>query len=110
LFEEVEAAGGFVGEIEDAAVRERAMIGDRDADGFAVAEVGDAEASAAGKSAVGGGEFFGRVDAAASGFVAFKRRAVEGGVAALGFGSGGGLWRCGVLWCAGIGNCWGGDG
>ena len=86
MFEEIQTAGGFVGEVNDAAVREGTVIGDGDADGSAVADVGDAKAGAAGKATVGGGEFGGGIDAAAGGFVAFERRAVEGGIAALGFG------------------------
>lgn len=86
LLDEVEAAGGGVGEIEDASVGERAVVGHGYMDDFAVAQVGDAKAGAAGKATVGGGEFIGRVEAAAGGFVAFKRWAIEGGVTALRFG------------------------
>jgi len=90
LFDEVERARGGERKINDAARSLWSVVVDGDADGFSVAEVGNAEFGAAGKVAVGGGEFFGGVGAAAGGFVAFERGIVEGGVAALGFGFFGG--------------------
>ena len=92
--DEVEGLGGGVGEVEDAIVGCGEAVVDGDADGFAVAEIGDAEFGAAAEGGVGGGEFGGGIEVAAGGFVSFERRAVEGGVAALGwvlFRRGGGL-------------------
>jgi len=83
LRDEAEGVGGCVGQIDDAVTRRGAVIIDRDADGFSVPEIGDTEFGAAGKFPVGGGELSGRVGATASGFVAFERLAIEGGVAAL---------------------------
>ena len=81
---EVEGLGGGVREVDDAVAGCGAVVVDGDADGFAVAQVGDAKFCAARECAVGGSEFGGGIDAAAGGFMSFERWAVEGGVAALG--------------------------
>ena len=99
--DEAEGLGSGVGEVDDAVVGGGAVIIDGDADGFAVAEIGDAKFGAAGERAVGGSESGGGVDAAAGGFVSFEGGAVEGGVAVLGgmlVGMGAGLRWFGGLW------------
>ena len=83
LGDEVEGLGGGVGEVENSVVGCGKAVVDGDADGFAIAEVGDAKFCAAAECGVGGGEFGGGIDAAAGGFVSFERCAVEGGVAAF---------------------------
>ena len=89
LLGEVESLGGGVREVNDPVGRRWAAVVDGDADGFAVAEIGDAEFCAAGKFAVGGSELCGGVGATAGCFVAFERVTIEGSVTALGFGFGG---------------------
>lgn len=79
---EVECVGGGVGEVDNSFAGSKwsahppvvacgAVVVDGDADGFAVAEVGDAKFCAAGECGVGGGEFGGGIDAAAGGLVSF---------------------------------------
>ena len=97
LLDEVERAGCSVGKINDAVRGFWAVVVDGDADGFSVAEIGDAKFCAAGKFAVGGGKFAGGIGTTAGGLVALERRTVKGCVAAFGFGFfGRGFW-CGVL-------------
>ena len=72
LFEEVEAACGGVGEVNNAVAVKGAVVVDGDANGFAVAEIGDLKFCAAGKFCVRGGEFFRGVGAAAGSFVSFE--------------------------------------
>lgn len=86
LLDEVEGTSCGVGKIDDAFGGGGAVVGHGDADGFTVAEIGDAEFGAAGKLGVGGSEFVRRVGAAAGSFVAFERRTIKGSVAALRFG------------------------
>jgi hypothetical protein len=103
LLDEVEGVGGGVRKVDDAVGGFGAVIVDGDADRFPVAEIGDAKFCAAGKFWMGGGEFIGRVGAAAGGLMALERRTVERGITALGFGFfGGRFWR-GVF--GGLGEC-----
>ena len=81
---EVESLGGGVREVEDTVAGCGEAVVDGDADGFAVAQIGNTKFCAAAERGVGGSELRGGIDAAAGGFVAVERSAVEGGIAALG--------------------------
>jgi hypothetical protein len=85
LGDEVESFGGGVGEVDDAVAGCRAVVVDGDADGFSVAQVGDAKFCAAAECGVGSSQFGGGIDAATGRFVAFEGWAVEGGVAAFSY-------------------------